>query len=253
MNPRALALLIPLLTLACRRTEVHPRPAPKIVQVHRTPVLGLKIQASSGVESAGEWEAELQTALIQELEPWGPRIGAVPPGTPILRVEIRRYQVRPALNPAYAWVYPGVVSTGAGVALISAQRGVDTIGPALLGFPALGAGLAFIAIGSAFGGRTAYLDKRRGYPLHPFKAQVRLEHMVGGERVEFNETYRHRNLASEARPLAIATPEGVRREMARALAIEIRRDLDSKFEVEATPSPDAASSEPLAAGTQSDR
>ena len=86
-------------------------------------------------------------------------------------------------------------------------------------------------VGITLESRKTYLDRKRGYPMHMFKAEVRIVWPVGGGLKEEKESYRAFSLGSESRPMSpadAADPAKVRREMMRALALNIREDMGQK-------------------------
>lgn len=240
--PKFAALLIPMLFLACRSPELAaPRPpAPAAVKEGKAQPsvpLALEIKLEPGVDQSEAFGAEVQTALLDELKDWGlkPKDAATSPGVALLQVKVKKYRPRPAMAPFAALGTPGIATTGLGLSLIAATSADEFagLGILLVAAPLVGAGIALIAVGSAIGGRQAYLDRKRGYPMHQLKVEARLVLLVKGQVKEWKETYRGISIGAEARPMPpelSREPENVRKEMARALAREIRKDLANEFE-----------------------
>lgn len=189
-----------------------------------------------GVAEAESLRQELLLEISTQLADWHPmEVPVASPRTatiPRLKVRVKKYQPKPAGSPFAVLGIPGLLGTGAGVSVIQAATGeFGGLADFFIGVPLLGAGLTALALGIAFESRKSYLDRHRGYPLHTFKAEVRIVWPVGGGLKEEKESYRAFSLGSEARPMSpadAAVPAKVRREMMRALALNIREDMGKK-------------------------
>ncbi|MBL0312419.1 MAG: hypothetical protein IPP78_06805 [Holophagaceae bacterium] len=182
---------------------------------------------------------ELLTELNTQLVDWHPvEVPVASPRTatiPRLKVRVKKYQPKPAGSPFAAIGVPGLLGLGSGWAVVNSTSLVaDTASVSLAnvaGFGVATTGLAALVIGITLESRKTYLDRKRGYPMHMFKAEVRIVWPESGGLKEEKESYRSFNLGSEARPMSpadAADPARVRREMMRALAIKIREDMSQK-------------------------
>lgn len=147
-------------------------------------------------------------------------------------MRVKKYQPKPAGSPFAAIGAPGLLGIGGGAALIGSAGATDVFPiEILLGAGMAGTGLAALAIGITLESRKTYLDRKRGYPMHTFKAEVQLVWSVGSDIKEEKEGYRGYNLGSDSRPMNpadAADPAKVRREMMHALAMKIREDMSQK-------------------------
>lgn len=231
--------ILPLLLIvaaACRNPETR-QPAPQRPKAFQPGPASLpfRVLVPAPGLSAPEASEELRAALQEELKAWGARPVDGSPGTlPLLRVRLERLEAQPVIPPFYYLGLPGIASIGIGADLISAASGVDVVSIGMVLGPGLvGAGIAGVAVGATLGGIQAHHNRRRGYPLLPLKAEVRMELGRAEDGKRFEETYRTRSLQSATRPLTAeqrAVPGAVRREMLRALAAEIRVDLARHYQ-----------------------
>jgi hypothetical protein len=193
--------------------------------------LDLRVQAP--VSDPDALRSELQEALLAEMKPWGlqPLPPSAPKGRSVLQLQVEKYETRPAESPLLPWGAPGIASAGAGVSVISSASGAGgggVLAEVLVGLPLLGAGIAFIVVGSVKEGLQIHRDRARGYPLHVFKARARLDYIKEGEPEDWHRTYRSWDLSSGVPPLsadASKDPANVRREMLKALARTLRKDV----------------------------
>ena len=233
--PKFALLLFPLLLLACQTPYTKP-PSPPRPLAPGPPLLQIEVATDADVAEADSLRQELLAELSTHLAGWHPV--EVPVATPRaatiprLKVRVKKYQPRPAGSPFAAIGVPGLLGLGGGAAVIGSAAATDVFPiEILLGAGMAGTGLAALVIGITLESRKTYLDRRRGYPMHTFKAEVRLVWPVGGGIKEEKEGYRAFDLGSEARPMSpadAADPTKVRREMMRALALKIREDMGNK-------------------------
>lgn len=233
--PKFTLLLFPLLLLACQTPTTSPPPPPRPLAPGPS-VLQIEVATEAGVAEAESLRQDLLLELSTQLAAWHPvEVPAATPRTatiPRLKVRVKKYQPTPAGSPFAFIGTPGLLGLGVGAAIIGSAGATDVFPiEILVGAGMAGTGLAALVIGITLESRKNYLDRKRGYPLHMLKAEVRLVWPVGGGSKEEKEGYRAFGLASEARPMSATEatdPAKVRREMMRALALKIREDMGDK-------------------------
>jgi hypothetical protein len=229
--------LFPLLVMACRAPQIGPRPeVTAVIQVPATVAspspIYLDLQVPADVDNADALRSDLQSALLSEMKELDLRLLETP--TPkdrsVLRVKINKYKARPARSPFLPWGLPGAGSAAAGFSLMAAN---DFHFLAILfGGAFVGPGIAFITLGSIKGGKKIRLDHERGYSLHAFRAEAKLEHLLNGKVGHWDQRYRSYDLDPLARPMSaeeLKDPAAIRREMARAFSVAIRVDLTKEL------------------------
>ncbi len=233
--PKCTFLLLPLLLLACHTPSTTPPPPPRPLNPG-PPALQIEVAMDSSVTEAESLRLELLSEMNTRMADWHPmEVPVASPRTatiPRLKVRVEKYQPKPAGSPFAVLGVPGLLGIGGGAAVIGSAGTTDVFPiEILVGGGMAGVGLTALVIGIVMESRKSYLDRHRGYPLHAFKAEVRLIWPVGGGLKEEKESYRAFDLGSEARPMNpydAADPAKVRREMMRALALKIHEDLGNK-------------------------
>jgi len=198
----------------------------------------VEVIALPSIPEADALRQELLSELIPGLADWKPV--EVPSGTPRsadvprLQVRIKHYRPRPAGSPLSALALPGAASMGTGFSILRSGRELQELAGAanaLFGGGFLAVGVAALVVGIALESRKSYLDRKRGYPLHTFKAEVRISWAVNGRLKEEKEIFRALDLGPKARPLSVedaTDPTKVRLEMMRAFAWTIREDASAR-------------------------
>jgi len=233
--PKIALLLFPLLLLACQTPSTTPPRPPRPLNPG-PPLLQVEVATDPGVAEAESLRQELLAELNTQLVDWHPvEVPVASPRTatiPRLKVRVKKYQPKPAGSPFAVLGIPGLLGIGGGAAVIGSAGATDVFPiEYLVGGGMAGVGLTALVIGIVLESRKSYLDRKRGYPLHALKAEVRIIWPAGGGLKEEKESYRAFDLGSESRPMSpadAAVPAKVRREMMRALALNIREDMSQK-------------------------
>ncbi len=233
--PKIAFLLFPILLLACNAPS--PTPPPRTRPLNQgPPLLQVEVATDPGVAEAASLHQDLLAEIRTQMADWHPvEVSMGTPRTatiPRMNVRIQKYQPMSAGSPFAAIGIPGLLGIGGGAAVIG-SAGASDVFPIeiLVGGGLAGVGLTALVIGIVLESRKSYLDHKRGYPLHAFKAEVRIVWPVGGGLKQEKESYRALNLGSATRPMSpadSADPAKVRQEMMRALAITIHEDMGQK-------------------------